>query len=635
MCGICGMVNYRDGERLDRRLTLAMCAAMRHRGPDGVGYFDRPEVQFGHVRLSIIDLGGGAQPMSNEDGTVHVVFNGEIYNYPQLRPQLLARGHALKTHCDTEVLVHLYEDHGANLVDHLLGDFAFALWDEKRKYLLLARDRLGVKPVYYVDMGGRLAFASEMCALAALPDLPREIDASAVSTYLAIHRIPAPRTIYRDVRKLLPGHRLEIENGRVRVSRYWDVRMAPDEGRSEAQYAEELRALMDDAVRGQLMSDVPLGVFLSGGVDSSAVTTSMVAQSAGTVRTFSIGFKEARYDESRYYKMLAARLGVEHHEFIFEPDLMDILPKLAYHFGEPCAIGSAIPLYYLSRLAREFVTVALSGDGGDEVWAGYNVYNFANWVRLVDRAAGPIVASRWAGALLDRVQGPTTSRVGNFFRRLRKIRRLVMSPPSERVGLIGSLPDFGDALLTQDAAGAALIPEYVEAFQRADDGRDWLAPYLYADIKTLLPDEMFTKLDRMTMANRMEGRVPLVDYRLVELAARTPSRFKLKKGEVKAIFKRAVRDRLPEEVLNRPKVGFRVPLDEWFRGPLRSMAGDLLTGASFRQSGLFRVEAVDRLFDHHIRATGNHGSDILALVMFELWRRGLHQGAAVPTGVSA
>ena len=480
--------------------------------------------------------------------------------------------------------------------------------------------------MYYADVGGALYFASELAPLMTCAALPRRIDTRAVQTYLQTKTIPAPRTIYQDVHKLLPGHRLEAQHGRLTVSQYWDVRFEPDGSRSAEQWADEIRALIDDSVRRQLMSDVPLGAFLSGGVDSTTVVTSMVRQSNAAVKTFSIGLKDHAYDESRFYKLVAQRLGVEHHEFVFEPDLLEIIPKLMRHFGEPCAIGSALPLYYLSRLARQHVTVALSGDGGDEIFAGYNVYNYVNWVRLADRLAGWLLASDWGTALTRRWELPTTTRLGNALRRLRKVQRLIRLPASHRMALIGNLDDFGTPLLADSPDGLA-PPEYVAAFERAQRTGDWLAPFLYADQKVLLPDEMFVKLDRMTMANSMEGRVPLCDYRIVELAARIPSRLKLPRGRVKGLLKRAVHNRLPREVLKRRKVGFRIPLNDWFRGPLRGMALDLLTDASFRQAGLFNHPAVAALVESHLAGRGHHGNEILALLMFEVWRRDLHARA--------
>jgi asparagine synthase (glutamine-hydrolysing) len=607
---------------------------MRHRGPDGHGFLRRANVQLGHVRLSIIDVAGGQQPISNEDDTVHVIFNGEIYNYLDLRPQLEAQGHVFKTNSDTEVLVHLYEEYGHDLADRLIGEFAFAIWDDRQQALLLVRDRLGVKPVYYADLDGVFVFASEFAPLIASGQVPRRIDTRALQTYFQSRTIPAPRSIYKDVHKLPPGHRLEIRDGAVVLSCYWDIHFEPDERRSADSFAEEIRALIDDSVKRQLMSEVPLGAFLSGGVDSSAVVTSMVRYSTTPVKTFSIGLKGHAYDESRFYRLVSQRLGVEHHEFIFEPDLVNIIPKLVYHFGEPCAIGSALPLYYLARLAREHVTVALSGDGADEIFAGYNTYNYVNWVRIVDAVAGRLVGSDWFDAVLRRVELPTTSRLGNTLRRLRKIRRLVRLPASRRMCLIGNLDDFGENLLVDEVAGEA-PPEYVAAFERGQRPGDWLAPYLYADQKVLLPEEMFVKLDRMTMANGMEGRVPLCDYRIVELAARIPSRLKLKRGAVKAIMKQAMRTRLPAEVLKRRKVGFRVPLNEWFRGPLRQMVTDLLTDSAFRQNGLLNHTAVAALVHRHMAGLDNHGHEILALLQFELWRRNLHEARPNLPGESA
>ncbi len=625
MCGICGIVTTSPSEPVEPERIHRMCQAMHHRGPDGRGFLERPGVHLGHVRLSIIDVATGQQPMSNEDGRIHIVFNGEIYNYRDLRGPLEARGHVFRTQSDTEVLVHLYEEYGRNMVDHLIGEFAFAIWDETQNRLFLVRDRLGVKPVFYAQVGERFVFASELTALMSSGYVPRRIDEQAIRPYLLNRTIPAPRSIYLDVRKLLPGHCLEVQGGRVTEHRYWDVEFHPDESRSAASFADELRGLIDDSVKRQLMSEVPLGAFLSGGVDSTTVVTSMVRASTTPVKTFSIGVRERGFDESPYYKLVAQRLGVEHYEFVFEPDLISTIPALVYHFGEPSAIGSALPLYCLCQLARQHVTVALSGDGGDEVFAGYPVYNYAHWLQLLDSWAGPLLAGAWLGRWLDSLRLSSASRLGNVVRRLRKINRLVALPPSHRMALMGNLDALGRSLLTARDV-PSVDPSYEQAFDRAARGADWLTPYLYADIKTLLPDEMFTKLDRMSMAHSLEGRVPLVDYRLVELAARIPSRLKLKRGQVKYILKLAMRDRIPTEVIQRRKVGFSVPFSDWFRGPLREMALDHLTGPSFRQCGFFDHAAVARLLDRHLRGLDQHGNEILALLMFDVWRRNLHEG---------
>jgi asparagine synthase (glutamine-hydrolysing) len=623
MCGICGIVPFACREAIDDDAVLKMCNAMRYRGPDDIGFLRLPDVHLGHVRLSIIDLSGGHQPMSNENGTVTTVFNGEIYNYPKLRPKLEARGHVFRTNADTEVLVHLYEDYGRDLVNHLLGEFVFAIWDESKKYFLLVRDRLGVKPVYYADINGTFIFASEITPLMTNRSIPRRLDHSAINTYFYTKCIPAPRTIYKDIKKLLPGHYLEIKNGHVAISQYWDINYESDESLSEDDYAGQLRELLDDSVKGQLMSDVPLGAFLSGGVDSSSVVASMV-RGSGDVKTFSIGFREETYNESRFYKKVSRELDVDHREFIFEPNLVDVIPKLVYHFGEPCAIGSAIPLYYLAKLAREYITVTLTGDGADEIFAGYNDYYYANLIRIIKKTVGWLVGREQFGHLLNGVRAKTTSKFGKFLYRLKKIHRLVNQDPSLWIVMMVDLHGLGQSLLVNTLEEE--VPEYVSFFKHAQKVTDdWLWPYLYTDIKNLLPDHMFTKLDRMTMANSLEGRVPFADYRLVELSARIPSRMKLKRSNVKAIVKKAMQERIPREVIKRFKVGFRVPFNEWFRGPLRTMAYDLLCDKSFRESGIFNVGAVEALINRHMEELGNHGNEIFSLLVFEIWRRNLHK----------
>lgn len=633
MCGIAGIFRYARRTPVEPSIIRRMCAAMNHRGPDATGELFRPYagLGLGHVRLSIIDVAGGDQPIGNETGTVWTVFNGEIYNHKELRAQLEASGHRFRTNTDTEVLVHLYEEKGENFVDDLLGDFALAIWDDRRHELLVARDRLGVKPVYYADYHGQLAFASTLPALLEGTDAPRTVDPLAVQSYLTFYTVQAPLTIYRHMHKLMPGHMLTVRNGQVRIRKYWDFEFQPDESRSAESFAEELDVLIRDAVRRQMVADVPLGAFLSGGVDSSTVVRTMTEYSSGPVKTFSIGFPEGAYDESRFYKPLARELGVEHHELVFEPNLLDDVSHIVRMFGEPCSIGSAFPLYYLAKLARQHVTVALSGDGPDEIFAGYDLrYRYLQTMRRTRRAL-PLPFLRGLGRTLQLTAGlKTTNKIGNVFRRARKFCETALLAPEQWLPYLTinrTALTEPSALMRQAPANGDTLP-YIDAFLSHANG-DWMQPFIYADIKTMLPDEMFTKLDCMTMANGLEGRVPLCDHRIVELAARIPSRLKFDGHTGKVIMRRAVQSRLPRAIMDRPKVGFRVPLNEWFRGELYPVARDVLTDSAFRQSGFFNAPVIQSMLDQHRTGRQNYGSVIWTLVAFELWRRSTEQAQPV------
>ena len=627
MCGICGVFDYVHRKPVAPRLIEDMCAAMRHRGPDDTGTFEREGLCLGHVRLSIIDLTHGAQPMSNEDGAITVVFNGEIYNHLELRDELAANGHVLKTRSDTEVLVHLYEDHGFEMCHKLIGEFAFAIWDDREQLLFAARDRLGVKPLIYAVSDGRFAFASDFNALMTDRRISRELDDDGLASYLTFQTILAPRTIYRAVHKLPPGHYAVVRKGDVRVVRYWDVEFAPDESRSVESFAEEIDDLVTDSVRRQMIADVDLGAFLSGGLDSSTIVTKMTRLAGRGVKTFSIGFKDQRYDESKFYKMLAAQLGVEHHEFVFEPHLLEDVADIVRHFGEPCSIASAFPIYYLSKLASEHVKVVLTGDGVDEIFAGYHLYyHYVRRVRQFQRCGGTPLAKPMLAALGWTKSLRTTSRIGNTARRARRFLELAALPeerwlPYMRVNR--SPKTTPAALLGRDADSVLHAAEapYVDAFRRANGTGDWVWPRSYGEMMTTLPDEMFQKLDRMTMAHSIEGRVPWCDYRLVELAGKIPADLKMHGRIGKYVVRRAVADQLPPAIMKRPKVGFIVPLDDWFRGELRTMTYDLLTDASFKQSGIFAQEVVEHIITEHMAERQRFGSAIWNLVAFELWRR--------------
>ncbi len=587
-----------------------MCAAMRHRGPDGEGVFVAPGVGLGMRRLSIIDLQTGDQPIHNEDSSAWVVFNGEIYNYRELRRDLARRGHHFYTATDTETIVHLYEDLGDSCVEALRGMFGFAVWDWSKRRLLLARDRLGIKPLYYVQVGSRLAFASELKSLLELPEVGRRIDWRALGSLLTTLHTPADQSIVAGIRKLEPGHVLVAEQGRgVRTSRYWNLRFAPAHGRSEADLAEELRALLEESVRLHLVSDVPLGAFLSGGIDSSSVVALMARATRTPVKTFAIGFRDADFDEAPDARRVARALGTEHHEQILDPDGLDVLEDVTFHLDEPFGDSSAIPTYMVARLAARHVKVALSGDGGDELFAGYDRYVQESR----DRRHGAL--ERWAMGCVGRLM-PRGMRGRN--------RLLHLALPDGRRYLDRL------TLFDLDEERQILRPEVFEQVTRHDPwqreaehlsrGGHWLSRLQETDLASYLPLDILTKVDRMSMAHSLEARVPLLDHKVVEFAARIPPTMLLRRGRTKHLLRRAVAGLLPASVLEKPKRGFAVPLGRWFRGPLRDYPRDLLLSERCRQRGIFDPAAVERLL-----ADPRRGSEmnlpVWTLLSFELWCR--------------
>jgi asparagine synthase (glutamine-hydrolysing) len=624
MCGIAGFVE-RQGEAslpsTDSRAELLdrMCRVIRHRGPDDQGTMVRGGAALGMRRLSIIDLAGGHQPISGCDPSVTVVFNGEIYNYRELQRALEARGHRFHTHSDTEAIVHAYEEHGAGCVEHLRGMFGFAIWDERDRTLFLARDRVGKKPLYYtVTPRGTLVFGSELKSLLEHTEVSRELDVEALDAYLTFGYVPDPLSIFRGIHKLPPGHHLTYRDGSVQVQQYWDFPFeAETTSRNEDDYLEELNALLDDAVRARLVADVPLGAFLSGGVDSSAVVGLMSRHTNRPVKTFSIGFHEDSYSELKYARLAAKHFGTEHHEFIVTPDICHIVDELAWHFDEPFADSSAIPTYMVSKLAREHVKVVLSGDGGDELFAGYTRY-------AVDR-------SRSGFARLPRV-----------------LRRGVMSPLSRSLphGAWGrnfiynvALDPFDRYVDSISVFSALNKPSlYTAEFRRQLNGRESMSAHfrnlaasvstgealdgmLYLDSKTYLPGDILTKVDRMSMAVSLEARVPLLDHHLIEFVARLPARMKMKGLKTKHIFKRAVRDFVPAEILDRPKQGFGVPIQQWINDQLRERIRETLSERRTRERGLIDERYVRRLLDEHERQRRDHSGQLWALFMLEQWQR--------------
>jgi asparagine synthase (glutamine-hydrolysing) len=588
-----------------------MCDVIVHRGPDEAGYLDRPEdgVGLGMRRLSIIDLAGGSQPISNEDGSVHVVFNGEIYNYREIGQRLRAAGHQFATSADTEVLVHLYEEHGDALVQHLRGMFAFAIWDERRQRLLLARDRLGIKPLYYWDSPAGLAFASELKSLKQLPDFPGEVDPAAVADYLSLGYVPDPGCIYAGVSKLPPGHVLTwTQEEGVRIEQYW----SPLSQRPEAMTAEDARArireLLTEAVRYRLIADVPLGAFLSGGIDSTAVVAEMARQMDRPVKTFSIGFREREFNEAPHAAAVARALGTEHTELIVDPDVDELFEDIVAAFDEPFADSSAVPTLLVSRLAAAHVKVVLSGDGGDELFGGYTRYG--------DLAARGTVLPAPARALL----GAAAARLphGTYGRnRLLEYSRgwrgryagMVAHPLSVREGGVAS-----EALLKAGHPLDTLLDRWFGAVAH----RDRASQAMLVDLFSYLPGDILTKVDRMSMAVSLEARVPLLDHHMVEFAMRVPASLKMRDGTGKWIFREAIRGQVPDSIFHRPKQGFAVPLVHWLRGPLRHRVGALVAPHSSLAAWV-DLCAVGRVVAEHQSGRRDHSGLLWKLVVLQLW----------------
>jgi asparagine synthase (glutamine-hydrolysing) len=613
VCGIAGIVSQKH-QAVNVEELRAMCAALVALGPDDEGTFVKDGAGLAMRRLSIIDLATGHQPVSNEDGSIWVVLNGEIYNYRQLRSELERRGHRFATATDTEVIVHSYEEHGADCVQALRGMFAFAIWDGPRRRLMLARDRIGIKPLYYGTVAGRFMFASELKALLQLPDVDRRINWNALPHLLAYGTTPPGESIVEGIHKLEPGHRLRLDPKREPViERYWELQFQPDGRRSEADTVEELRAKLNESIRYHMVSDVPVGAFLSGGIDSSSVVASMAAMTATRIKTFSIGFREQEFNELPYARLVAERFGTDHHELVLEPDVVELLDHLAWDLDEPFGDSSAIPTFMVSRLAGQHVKVVLSGDGGDELFGGYDKYVVEGRDRMARFLPGSLRAllARTSHAL------PEDARGKQFLEYLSK-------PEGERYLYATTLfrPDHQQRLLTswaREQIGDAR-PERINLERlRGHDGH-WLSILQDLDFRHYLPLDILTKVDRMSMAHSLEARVPLLDHPFVEFAATIPADWKLHRGKTKHIFVKALRGLLPDEILDRSKKGFGVPLNRWFRGPLRPLVKELLLSDTFRKRGIFDAAYVKRLIERQEqgRPLDLH---LWTLMSFELWCR--------------
>ncbi len=612
MCGIAGFIDPGVDAAVAAERLRPMLGAIRHRGPDDEGAYVETGAALGMRRLSIIDLATGRQPIHNEDRTVWVVFNGEIYNYTALKAELEGRGHRFYTASDTETIVHAYEEWGDEAFTRLRGMFGVALWDTRSRTLVLARDRAGIKPLYYAGAGGGLFFGSEVKAILASGAIAPRLDPAALDHYLAFLYTPRESSVFAGIDKLPPGHLLRWSEGRLSIRRYWEVPSI--ERQPEENVVPALRAVLRDAVRSHLMSEVPLGAFLSGGVDSSLVVGLMAQESSRPVKTFSIGFDEPRYDELEHARVVAAHFGTDHHEFVVKPDALAIIDDLVSHFDEPFGDASAIPTWYVSQMASRHVTVVLSGDGGDELFGGYDRYIPHPRVAAFDRWAPP--GSRGvAGLIWPKL--PHGARGRNFLRRVAR----------------DSRGRYADAMtfFQRDERAALLSPE-IRAGLRGDDPESrfnrrfdrfarlpWDAQMMRVDFETYLPEDILTKVDRMSMAHSIESRVPLLDNEVIEFAAQLPCALKIRNGRRKHVLKEAAAGLLPPEILTRRKQGFGVPLGVWFRGETRSLFSDVLLSTRARERGYFDRRFVERLVSEHLSGRRDHTLRLWGLVVFELW----------------
>lgn len=629
MCGIVGFINSERNRPASESIIREMAGAIRHRGPDDEGFYISQNVALGMRRLSIIDLATGHQPISNEDGTVWVVFNGEIYNFQPLRERLLALGHKLQTSSDTEVLVHLYEEYGDDLVTHLNGMFAFAIWDTKRERLLIARDRMGEKPLYFTQLPDQtLIFGSELKAVVTHPLVEQRLDRRALRKYLQYEFVPSPHSMIDGVMKLQPGHRLIFERNRWRTERYWDLRYETDRLKmDEEEAAEELRQRLRESVRLRLISDVPLGVLLSGGIDSSSVAALACETARGRVRTFSIAFAEKSFDESDYARMVAGRLGTEHFEHRFtEREMLEIVPEIPRLLDEPLGDGSLIPTFLLSRFTRKHVTVALGGDGGDELLAGYPTYFAHRYAEIYQKV--PRFLRRFLIEPAIRHLPVSTANLSFDFKARRFIEGAARPLGLRHTIWMGSFDPWQQRQL--------LAPDIIEEWP---DERiyDEIAPYnnpafmpgidpvekmMKLDAGHYLAEDVLFKVDRASMAASLETRAPFLDHTLIEFIARLPLDLKLRGRNGKYILKRAMADQLPEQIINRPKKGFGMPVARWIKGELRTLVRDTLAPDRLRRRGLFNPDYVARLLDEHEKGLADHRKLIWTLLMFEMWPLG-------------
>lgn len=647
MCGITGFYNL-DNTPVDWQLLVSMTRTLSHRGPDEEGYYingssgetlvsrvnkiptyrhkeakrQLGDIGLGHRRLSIIDLAGGQQPLSNEDGTVWITFNGEIYNFLELKQQLEERGHIFRTHSDTETIVHAYEEWGEEAIRKFRGMFAFALWDEERRRFIFGRDRLGKKPLYYYVDDKRLIFASEIKAILVHPEIRSDLDFTALSDYMTLTYIPCPKTIFQQIRKLPAAHYAVFENGSMKTHSYWDLNFLPDYHLSDRQIEEGIWESLQESTRIRMISEVPIGAFLSGGVDSSAVVAAMARSSSKPVVTNSIAFSHENYDESSYARMVAAQYATVHNEFAVSPEAISVIELLSWHYDEPFADSSSVPTYYVSKTARKNVTVALSGDGGDENFAGYSRYAFDARENRIRNLVPPAFQHSFFSLLRDLYPNPNplnTRLRGKAF-----IHNVARDPIEAYLFTVSTIPDdskpeFLNPEIHRQIAGYRTLDFFRKIYEGAP-AEDHLSRLQYLDIKTYLCDDILTKVDRASMAVSLEVRCPLLDHHFMEFAARIPKQKKLAAGKGKVAFKKALEKTLPKELLYRRKMGFAVPVREWFRNEIREYAGPIILNGPATQDYLNR-ETVKKAWDEHQSGARDYSPRLWMIMMLNLWAK--------------
>ncbi len=625
VCGIAGIAGRRDPDCVGR-----MCDALSHRGPDDQGFFSDNEISIGMRRLAVIDLQGGRQPIHNEDESIWVVFNGEIYNFQEIRSDLIRRGHHFSTSSDTEAIVHLYEEYGEECVDHLRGMFVFALWDCNRETLLIARDRLGIKPLVYSFDGERLLFASEIGALLAGDDSLNEFNAEALNYFLTYLYVPAPKTMFKSIQKLPPGYILTYRRGEIRTRRYWHLDLHVNKnslpsGAGEEEYMEQALSILSDSVRMRLISDVPLGAFLSGGMDSASVVALMSEFSSGPVKTFTIGYGEedASFNELSSARVIADVFGTEHREFILKPDVVEILPEILRATGEPFADSSAIPTYLVSRETRKHVTVALSGIGGDEVFMGYPRYLGARLSGIYDRIPS-FLRRNVISPLAERLPESTRSRnLGGWVKRF--VRGGNLDPVYRYLSWISFMnPEMKEGLFSNEFK--ELLDGHDETnihrgFLYRDNRLEYLKSVSYLDICTYLPDDLLFMGDAMSMAHSLELRVPFCDHKLIEFMVNVPTKIKMKGFRLKGMLKSMMKERLPKELLKKKKQGFMVPIGAWFQRDLQGYIREILLSERAMKRGMFNRRFVEQMLTNHFQGRKILTHQIWALLSFEVWCR--------------
>ena len=612
----------RDGAPVDRELLARMNEAIRHRGPDDDGFYLSDGVGLAMRRLAIIDLARGKQPIHNADRTAWIVFNGEIYNYLELRAKLEKLGHVLYTNSDTEAIVHAYDEYGIDCPKHLRGMFAFAIWDERDQSLFLARDRVGKKPLLYAEVNGQLVFGSEFNALLQHPDVSRDVNYEAIHHYLSFICVPAPLTAFQSIRKLEPGHSLLWKNGEIKIDRYWQLDFSKKIQISEQEAGERLVELLRDAVKVRLMSEVPLGAFLSGGIDSSAVVALMAQESAEKVKTFSIGFEEQDFSELHHAKRVAEHVGADHHEFIVRPNAMEILPTLVEHYGEPFADSSAIPSYYVSRETRRYVTVALNGDGGDECFAGYERHAAMNLAQTY-RSVLPSALRDGVIANVAKALPEFRSRSNPLGKGKRFLDAASLTPVERYLRWITAFDEKAKLALYSDE-----FRHQTAHYSSVDIIRPWFAKAngagivdasLLTDTMTYLPNDLLVKMDIASMTVSLEARSPFLDHHLMEFAASLPEHLKLRRMKSKYLLKRVLKQIVPAENLKRRKMGFGVPIGHWFRGEMQNFLRQTLLSERALERGLFKRQRVRQIVDEHVEGRMDHSHRLWSLLMLELW----------------